>query len=136
MWHLYTNHFVSRIKHYTYLDGPNLPILRRAPNTGGGTILKIEVLPGKKLKATYVDATQAQKIARGQPRAVSNISKDDYNNSIIEEIDSLFDPGIFVDVRDCDELIKLNFMRPTQLYAIDTLNGFTKISELLASVTH
>src|SRR5262249_9292092 len=34
-----------------------------------GIILRVEVLPGRKLKGTLVDGAQAQQIAKGQPSA-------------------------------------------------------------------
>jgi hypothetical protein len=96
-----------------------------------GTVLKIEILPGKRLKGTFVDAAQAQRVARGATNAPSTLSKEDYGRSIISMIYTLFRPGLF-GTKDCDEEIRTNTLRTTNLYVVDSLNGFLKISELLA----
>ena len=119
-----------------YIMGWSVPV-NLATNTyeQTGVILRVEVMPGKKLKATYVDAAQAQKVARGNATAPSSLSKADYNKAVIEQIDRIFSGGFFWDTGSCDELQQRNPLRPLNLFAVQSINGFAKISDLLASVT-
>jgi hypothetical protein len=99
-----------------------------------GLILSVEVLPGKKLRGRFVDAAQAQKIAQGKTTESSNMTKDEYNAEVIKSIYSLFDGGFF-GTNQCEDEQKQSPLRKMNLFAVESLNGHTKISDLLASVT-
>jgi hypothetical protein len=100
-----------------------------------GLILSVEVLPGKKLRGRFVDAAQAQKIAQGKTTEPSNMTKDEYNAEVIKSIYNLFDGGFF-GTNQCEDEQKQSPLRKMNLFAVESLNGYTKISDLLASVTH
>jgi hypothetical protein len=99
-----------------------------------GLILSVEVLPGKKLRGRFVDAAQAQKIAQGKTTEPSNMTKEEYNAEVIKSIYSLFDGGFF-GTNQCEDEQKQSPLRKMNLFAVESLNGHTKISDLLASVT-
>jgi hypothetical protein len=114
-----------------YIPGWTTPLdLAATSYDQTGTVLKIEILPGKRLKGTFVDAAQAQRVARGATNAPSSLSKEDYGRSIISTINGLFSGGAF-GTNDCDEELRTNPLQKTTLYVVDSLNGFHKISELL-----
>ncbi len=98
-----------------------------------GIILRIEILPGKKIKGVWVDAAKAQHIAQGNAAAPDVLSKEDYNKEVIKRINGLFHGG-FLGYNSCDEEQKLNTLRTMTLYAVESINGFSKISELFTSV--
>jgi hypothetical protein len=100
-----------------------------------GVVLRVEVMPGKTLKATYVDATQAQKVAKGNPVASSHLSKEDYNSAVLSHIDAIFSGGFFSEATHCDYVQQVNPLRPLNLFAVQSINGYTKLSDLLASLT-
>jgi hypothetical protein len=99
-----------------------------------GLIMRVEVLPGKKLKATLIDAAQAQGIARGRSNEPKALSMSDYNAAVIDYVNRLYEGGDF-GVPTCEEERRLNSLRTLNLFSLESINGFTKISELLASVT-
>ena len=99
-----------------------------------GLMLRIEVLPGKKLKATLIDAAQGQGIAKGHSNEPKTLSASDYNVEVINYVNGLFAGGAF-GVDTCEEERRANPLRTLNLFSIESINGFTKISELLASVT-
>jgi hypothetical protein len=41
----------------------------------------------------------------------------------------------FFGVNSCDEIQRENALRPLTVYPLESINGFTKLSDLLASVT-
>jgi hypothetical protein len=99
-----------------------------------GVIMRVEVLPGKKLKATLIDAAQAQGIAKGHSNEPKTLSASDYNVQVINWVNRLFAGGDW-GVNTCEEERRENPLRTLNLFSIESINGFTKISELLASVT-
>jgi hypothetical protein len=99
-----------------------------------GLILRIEVLPGKKLKAILVDAAQAQAIAKGHSNEPKTLSTSDYNSAVIAYVHRFYEGGLF-GVITCEEERRLNPLRTLNLFSLENINGFVKISELLASVT-
>ena len=108
----------------------------RASSTyaASGLILRIEVLPGKKLKAILVDAAQAQAIAKGHSNEPKTLSTSDYNSAVIAYVHRFYEGGLF-GVITCEEERRLNPLRTLNLFSLENINGFVKISELLASVT-
>lgn len=101
----------------------------------GAVALRVEVLPGKKLRGRFVDAAQAQKIAQGDTAAPSNMTKGDYNKVVIDKIEALFHGGYLFGTQLCEEAQRQNPLRKLNLFAVESLNGYTKLSDLLASVT-
>jgi hypothetical protein len=95
-----------------------------------GILLKIEVLSGRRLRAQFVDATQAQSIARGNQKSSPVLDDSGYKNAILAQINDLYRTTIFGTV-DCDELQRENTLRTLTLYSMETLNSFDKISDLL-----
>jgi len=119
-----------------YVPGWTVPANLSADSpswTASGIILRIEILPAKTIKGVWVDAVKAQHIAQGNTTAPSVLSMDEYNKLVRQSINQLFAGGSF-GVNDCAELQKKNLMRQMTLYAVETINGYSKISELLASV--
>jgi len=105
--------------------------------TESGVTMQVRILPGKRLSATFVDARQAQLKAQGNPNAGSVLSKEEYDKAVRERINRIFQGGggLFAANLSCDDTLKFNPLRKTDLYAVDSLNGHKKLSELLASVT-
>jgi hypothetical protein len=100
-----------------------------------GVVLRVEVLPGKTLKATYVDARQAQLKATGAANSEVPMGKADYNHEVRDRIAEIFDGDKFLSgTSSCDEVERINPLRHTDLYAVESINGFTKLSDLLAPV--
>ena len=99
-----------------------------------GLMMRIEVLPGRKLKATLVDAAQAQGIAKGRSNEPKTLSASDYNAQVIKFVNRLYDGGEF-GINTCEEERRANTLRTLNLFSVESINGFTKISELLASAT-
>jgi hypothetical protein len=97
-------------------------------------MLRAEVLPGKKVRGRFVDALQAQKIAQGNVAQASDRTKEDYNKNVISVISRLFEGGAF-GTQSCEEAQRQNPLRKLNLFAVESLNGYTKMSELLAAVT-
>ncbi len=97
-----------------------------------GIVLRVEILPAKKLKGTWVDAAQTQLVAKGNPKSPPVLSKDTYNRHVINAINSIFSGGSW-GINACDDDQRANPLRKLTLYAVDSINGFSKISELLAS---
>jgi hypothetical protein len=100
-----------------------------------GVIMRIEVFPGKTLKGTLIDAAQAQGIAKGRWNEPKTLSASDYNAAVINYVNLLYDGGRFFGVQTCEEERRANTLRTLNLFSLESINGFTKISELLASVT-
>ncbi|MEI6730240.1 MAG: hypothetical protein WCL30_03190 [Pseudomonadota bacterium] len=98
-----------------------------------GIILRIEILPGKRMKGNFINAAKAQNVAKGNQNAQAVLSKDDYNKEVRESINRIFQGGEF-GVKNCDEEQKSNPLRQTTLYSVESINGFSKLSELLAAV--
>ena len=99
-----------------------------------GLLLRVEVLPGKKLKASLVDGAQAQAIAKGRSNAPSVLSTTDYNKEVIAYLNHIYEGGLF-GVGSCEEERRQNPLRVLNLFNLESINGFTKLSDLLASVT-
>ena len=118
-----------------YILGWTTPANLGASNyTASGVILKAVVLPGKKLKLTYVDAAQAQSIARGNTLAPAVLSPKDYNRHIRDDIYRVFSGGLFGTTL-CDSEHVQNPLRRMTLFDIESLNGFTSLAALLKSVS-
>lgn len=100
--------------------------------TADGVILKAIVLPGKKLRLTYVDAAQAQSVARGNTTAPAVLSTEAYKQEVRSDINRIFSGGLFGTV-NCDSEQAQNPLRKMTLFDIDSLNGFTSLSALLES---
>jgi hypothetical protein len=118
-----------------YVPGWTVPAnLSDAPTwAASGIILRIEILPTRKIKGVWVDAARAQHIAQGNATVSSALSTDDYNKLVRESINIIFSGGLF-GVNDCDDLQRRNSMRQMTLYTVETINGYSTISELLSSV--
>jgi len=100
-----------------------------------GVILKLTILPGKRAAATYVDAAQAQSVAKGNSNAPPVLAKGDYDKAVLDEIDSIYRGGLWGTL-PCDQEQDANPLRPLKLLEVDTINGFKSMSELLASIKH
>lgn len=100
--------------------------------TADGVILKAIVLPGKKLKLTYVDAAQAQSVARGNTTAPAVLSSEAYSREVRTDINRIFGGGFFGTV-SCEAEQGQNPLRKLTLFDIESLNGFTSLSALLKS---
>jgi hypothetical protein len=99
-----------------------------------GLILRIEVLPGKRLKGTLVDAAQAQGIAKGRTNEPKALSESAFKQAVIDYVNGLYDGGWW-GVTSCEEERRSNPLRTLNLFSLESINGFSKVSELLASVT-
>ena len=100
-----------------------------------GLIMRIEVLPGKKLKATLIDAAQAREVAKGNTKAPRSLSEPEYRVDVIKYVKQIFDGGAF-GIDTCAEERRVNPLRILNLFSLESINGFTKLSELLAYVTN
>jgi hypothetical protein len=117
-----------------YIPGWTIPAdLASSTYASTGVLLRIEILPGKKIKAILVDAAKAQSIAKGNASAPAVLSKEDYNKEVRTVVNRIFDGGLF-GVNSCDEEQKQNPLRTLNVYAVDSINGYSKLSDLLASV--
>jgi hypothetical protein len=108
--------------------------LGNAQYQASGVMLRVEVLPGKKLKGTLIDAAQAQAVAKGRPNVPGTLSTAEYNNEVITYVDGLYKGGGF-GIETCEEERRQNPLRTLNLFSLESINGFTKISDLIASVT-
>jgi hypothetical protein len=100
-----------------------------------GIVLRVVVLPGKRLKAAYVEARQAQLKATGAAGSEAPMSKADYNHEVRDKIAEIFEgERFFSGTSTCDELERNNPLRHIDFYAVQSINGFTKLSDLVASV--
>ncbi len=99
-----------------------------------GIVTQIEVLPGRKIEAKFVDARQAQLKAQGNTKYEVEMPKEEYNKLVREKVSSFFNGGFLDSSPMCDEILKANPMQKPDLFAVDSLNGFKKLSELLKSV--
>ncbi|TIW65564.1 MAG: hypothetical protein E5V60_15625, partial [Mesorhizobium sp.] len=87
-----------------------------------GVILKLTILPGKRVSGTYVDAAQAQSIAKGNSNAPPVLSKSDYEKAVLDEMDSIYRGG-FWGTLPCDQEQESNPLRPLKLLEVDAING-------------
>jgi hypothetical protein len=92
-------------------------------HTASGIILHIRTLPGKRLTTQFVDARQVQLKAQGNPAAAAILSKDEYNKAVRDGIERIFSGGLF-GTPLCDDELKANPLRKTELFAVDSLNGY------------
>jgi hypothetical protein len=99
-----------------------------------GIILRIQILPGRKLKGTLVDAAQAQAVAKGKSNEPSSLDPAAYKMAVIDYVNGLYKGSPF-GTHLCEEERQSNPQRTLTLYALDSINGFSKISDLLASVS-
>jgi hypothetical protein len=104
--------------------------LARDAYTASGVILRVEVLPGRQLRGTYVDALQAQQIAKGNVGAPSAMSPNEYNQNVRQAIARIFQGGIW-GTETCDQERGQNPLRKLTLFEVVSINGFTRLSELL-----
>lgn len=115
-----------------------VPVTERPTDLAGseydasGIIYQVKVLPGHKLSIRIVDARQAQLIARGTVDAAPSLSQPDFNSKIVDGIEALFRDNFFSSpicavARSKSPLIDL------QLYTVESINGFNKLSDLLQS---
>jgi hypothetical protein len=109
--------------------------LANSTYTASGLMLRIEVLPGKKLKGTLIDAAQAQGIAKGRSNEPKALSQSAYNDEVIKYVNGLYGGDLFFGVSPCEEERRTNPLRMLNLLSLESINGFTKVSELLFSVT-
>ncbi|ASP66414.1 hypothetical protein [Sinorhizobium meliloti] len=108
--------------------------LGTANYSADSVILRAIVLPGKKLKMTYIDSAQAQSVAKGNTNAPPVLSTEDYKKEVREDINRLFTGGLFTTVT-CDEQQRQNPLRKLTVYEVESINGFNSLSELLKSVS-
>jgi hypothetical protein len=99
-----------------------------------GIILRVEVLPGKKLKGTLIDAAQAQAIAKGRTNEPKVLSETAFNEAVIDYVNGLYDGG-WLGVTSWQDERRMNPLRTLNLLSLESINGFSKVSELFASVT-
>jgi hypothetical protein len=90
-----------------------------------GVIMRIEVLPGKKLKGTLVDAAQAQEVAKGHSNAPRVLLQSDYNQAVIHYFLSLIYTGGEFGVKPCEQERRENPLRTLNLFSLESVNGFT-----------
>lgn len=96
-------------------------------------MIKATLLPGRRIKAVFVDGAQAQSVAKGNTNASPTLSQGDLHKAIRQWISNLYQGGgFYTDL--CDQLAAQNPMRPMTLYPVETLNSYVAISELLKSV--
>jgi len=118
-----------------FVPGWTVPAdLANSNYAASGLILRIEVLPGKKLKGTLIDAAQAQAIAKGRTNEPKTLSQEAFNDAVIAFVNRLYSGGAF-GVASCEEERRTNPLRTLNLLSLESVNGFSKVSELLASVT-
>jgi hypothetical protein len=118
-----------------YLPGWTTPInYTNDTYTASGIVVQVRILPGKRLAARFVDARQTQLKAQGNPTAPAILSKEEYNKSVRDEIENIFSGGFF-GTPLCDDVIKANPLRKADLFAVDSLNGYKRLSELLKAVS-
>lgn len=98
-----------------------------------GILIRATVLPGRRLRAVYIDGAQAQAIAKGNPSAPAVLSKDDFANAVRIAIERLFRGGTF-GVQTCEQEREESPLLEMELYTVESLNGFHSLSELLKSV--
>ncbi|PDT50044.1 MULTISPECIES: hypothetical protein [Sinorhizobium] len=131
--HIYKNYCIKDQR--LYIPGwANPANLAASKYSSEGVLLKAVVLPGKKLKMTYVDAAHAQAVAKGNTSAPAVLSTDDYNKHVREDINRIFDGGLFGTVT-CEEEQRQNPLRQMNLFEVESINGFNSLSELLKSVS-
>jgi hypothetical protein len=99
-----------------------------------GLMLRIQVLPGRKLRGTLVDAAQAQAIAKGRSNEPASLVGAAYNEAVISYIRGIYEGGFF-GVLSCEDERRSNPLRTLNLFSLESINGFNKISDLVASVT-
>jgi hypothetical protein len=61
------------------------------------------------------------------------LSKEEYNKAVRDAINNIFTGGFF-GTHMCEDELKSNPLRKTDLFAVDSLNGYNKLSDLLKSV--
>ena len=97
-----------------------------------GVIIRITVQPGKKLRATLVDAAQAQAVAKGKLNASPSLTPEAYKEAVVTYVNNIYTGGIFGPLL-CEDERRMNPLRTLTLYPIESINGFSKISDLIAS---
>jgi hypothetical protein len=118
-----------------YLPGWTVPAdLAASTYAQTGLILRIQVLPGRKVKGILVDAAQAQAIAKGKTNEPPSLDPAAYKLAVINYVNGLYN-GSFFGPQSCEEERRLNPLRTLTLYSLESINGFTKVSDLLASVS-
>src|SRR5262249_23518991 len=99
-----------------------------------GVVLRITVLPGKKIRGVLVDAAQAQAIAKGKSNEPPSLDPDAYKEAVVNYVNNIYTGGAWGPF-SCEDERRLNPLRSLTLYAVESINGFSKISDLLASVS-
>jgi hypothetical protein len=102
--------------------------------TDSGVTLQIRVLSGRRLAVWFVDARQVQLKAQGNPSAGAVLSKEEYDKAVRRDIERIFSGDLF-HTPMCDDELRSNPLRKTDLFAVDTLNGYKKLSDVLRSVS-
>jgi hypothetical protein len=102
--------------------------------TASGVLTQIQIVAGKRVTARFVDARQAQLKAQGNPNAAPVLSREEFNKGVIGVINEIFGGGLFFGTMTCDDVARFNPLRKLNLYAIDSFNGYKKLSQLLTSV--
>jgi hypothetical protein len=82
-----------------------------------------------------IDAAQAQGIAKGLTKEPISLPEAEYRAEVIKFVKQLLDGGTF-GIGTCDEERRVNPFRTLNLFSVESINGFTKISELLSSVAN
>jgi hypothetical protein len=80
-----------------------------------GLLLRIQVLPGKKLRGTLIDAGQAQAMAKGHPNEPASLVGDDYKQAVISYVDGIYNGGFF-GVLSCEDERRSNPLIALQSY--------------------
>jgi hypothetical protein len=99
-----------------------------------GVVLRITVLPGKKIRGVLVDAAQAQAVAKGKSNEPPSLNPDAYKEAVLDYVNNIYAGGTWGPFL-CEDERRLNPLRTLTLYAVESINGFSKISDLLASLS-
>jgi hypothetical protein len=130
---LYTRFCISDGK--LYIPGWTKPAdLAASTHTPSGVMLKVTVMPGKEIRAVFVDAAQAQSIAKGNASSPPVLSPQKFNEEVISDLSRIFRGGDIVGTMTCQKLQENNPLRKLQLFEVNSINGFNSLSALLKSV--
>ncbi len=114
-----------------YIPGWTTPTdLAASTYPATGVMLKLAVLPGKKLRMNFIDAAQAQSMAKGNISAPPVMTAESYNKDVREAVNRLFGGGAF-GTATCDEEQRQNPLRTLTVFEVDSINGYNKLSDVL-----
>jgi len=121
--------------HRLFIPGWTVPAnLAGYSDTASGVIFRVSLLPGKKLKGAFVDAAQAQKVAKGETGAAGVLTKEQYNTAVRQDIGRIFNGGVF-GTSSCEEEQRTNLLRKMTLFEVESINEVNSLSALLESVS-